>query len=255
MHRVAHAIAEIANLTPDSHAPYVGAAAFAHKAGLHASAIKVSPEMYNHLDPGLVGNVQRILVTEMAGRASVELKAAELGVDLTNRSDVVSTVVECIKQREAAGWSYEAADASFELLLRDELGQAPERFTVESYRVIIDRREDGAMVSEATVKVVANGERVISTEEGNGPVNALDRALRKALARSFPHLQQMELTDYKVRIMPGKHGTDAVTRVLIQTTDHQREWTTVGVHANVIEASWLALHDAVRYGLLGDLSG
>jgi 2-isopropylmalate synthase len=255
MQRVSHAIAEIANLAPDTHAPYVGAAAFAHKAGLHASAIKVSPEMYNHLDPGLVGNAQRILVTEMAGRASVELKAAELGVDLTNRSDVVSTVVECIKQREAAGWSYEAADASFELLLRDELGQAPERFTVESYRVIIDRREDGAMVSEATVKVVANGERVISTEEGNGPVNALDRALRKALARSFPHLQQMELTDYKVRIMPGKHGTDAVTRVLIQTTDHQREWTTVGVHANVIEASWLALHDAVRYGLLGDLSG
>ena len=252
MQRVAHAIAEIANLTPDAHAPYVGAAAFAHKAGLHASAIKVAPEMYNHLDPALVGNDQRILVTEMAGRASVELKSAELGVDVTSRPDVVEKVVERVKEREAEGWSYEAADASFELLLRDELdgGATPEPFTVESYRVIVDRREDGQMVSEATVKVFADGQRVISTEEGNGPVNALDRALRKALERVYPRLAELELVDYKVRIMPGKHGTDAVTRVLIETSDRQREWTTVGVHGNVIEASWLALHDAVRYGLL-----
>ena len=250
MQRVSHAIAEIANLAPDTHAPYVGAAAFAHKAGLHASAIKVAPLMYNHLDPAVVGNDQRILVTEMAGRASVELKSAELGVDVTSRPDVVSKVVEAVKQREAGGWSYEAADASFELLLRDELGEGGEPFTVESYRVIVDRREDGEMVSEATVKVVAGGSRVISTEEGNGPVNALDRALRKALSSVYPRLADLELTDYKVRILPGKAGTDAVTRVLIETTDHQREWTTVGVHGNVIEASWLALHDAVRYGLL-----
>jgi 2-isopropylmalate synthase len=251
MVRVSHAIAEIANLAPDTHAPYVGASAFAHKAGLHASAIKVDPELYNHLDPVIVGNDQRILVTEMAGRASVELKSAELGVDVSDRPDVVGTVVERIKDREAAGWSYEAADASFELLLRDELGQTNRPFTLESYRVIIDRREDGALVSEATVKLSAGGQRVISTEEGNGPVNALDRALRKALEHAYPQLAKMELTDYKVRIMPGKHGTDAVTRVLIETTDHEREWTTVGVHGNVIEASWLALHDAVRYGLLG----
>jgi len=208
--------------------------------------------MYNHLDPAVVGNHQRILVTEMAGRASVELKSQELGVDVSAHPDVVSQVVDRIKQREAAGWSYEAADASFELLLRDELegsgAKAP--FVVESYRVIIDRREDGALVSEATVKVIADGLRVISTEEGNGPVNALDRALRKALERVYPRLADLELTDYKVRIMPGKHGTDAVTRVLIETSDKQREWTTVGVHPNVIEASWLALHDAVRYGLL-----
>jgi 2-isopropylmalate synthase len=252
MQRVSHAIAEIANLAQDTHAPYVGAAAFAHKAGLHASAIKVAPLMYNHLDPGVVGNTQRILVTEMAGRASVELKSAELGVDVSSRPDVVSKVVERVKEREAAGWSYEAADASFELLLRDELGAegAEEPFTVESYRVIVDRREDGTMVSEATVKVLAGGERTISTEEGNGPVNALDRALRKALSQVYPRLADLELTDYKVRIMPGKHGTDAVTRVLIETSDHMREWTTVGVHGNVIEASWLALHDAVRFGLL-----
>ncbi|HEX3335523.1 MAG TPA: citramalate synthase [Jatrophihabitans sp.] len=252
MMRVAHAVAEIANLVPDAHAPYVGGSAFAHKAGLHASAIKVAPEMYNHLDPTIVGNDQRILVTEMAGRASIELKSKELGVDVSDRPEVVGSVVDRIKEREAAGWSYEAADASFELLLRDELAGAegPEPFTLESYRVIIDRREDGTLVSEATVKLQAAGVRVISTEEGNGPVNALDRALRKALERAFPQLAKMELTDYKVRIMPGKHGSDAVTRVLIETTDHEREWTTVGVHGNVIEASWLALHDAVRYGLL-----
>jgi len=255
MQRVAHAIAEIANLAPDTHAPYVGSSAFAHKAGLHASAIKVAPEMYNHLDPTTVGNYQRILVTEMAGRASVELKSRELGVEVGDRPDVVSRVVERVKAREADGWSYEAADASFELLLRDELGENSEPFTVESYRVIVERREDATMISEATVKVFAGGHRAISTEEGNGPVNALDRALRKALERVYPRLAELELTDYKVRIMPGKHGTDAVTRVLIETSDGQREWTTVGVHANVIEASWLALHDAVRYGLLREPLG
>ena len=256
MVRVAHAIAEIANLAPDTHAPYVGSSAFAHKAGLHASAIKVDPELYNHLDPAVVGNDQRILVTEMAGRASVELKSRELGVDVTGRPDVVGAVVEQVKQREAQGWSYEAADASFELLLRDELSGADRfaPFTVESYRVIIDRREDRTLVTEATVKVRAAGRRVISTEEGNGPVNALDRALRSALEGIYPQLARIELTDYKVRIMPGRHGTDAVTRVLIETSDHEREWTTVGVHGNVIEASWLALHDAVRYGLLGEFS-
>ena len=250
MVRVSHAIAEIANLAPDGHAPYVGASAFAHKAGLHASAIKVAPEMYNHLDPSVVGNDQRILVTEMAGRASIELKSKELGIDITDRPDVVATVVERIKEREAGGWSYEAADASFELLMRDELGTTQHQFTVESYRVIIDRREDGSVVCEATVKVQAGGQRVISTEEGNGPVNALDRALRVALGVAYPRLADFELTDYKVRILPGKLGTDAVTRVLVQTSDHQREWTTVGVDSNVVQASWLAMVDAVRFGLL-----
>jgi 2-isopropylmalate synthase len=185
----------------------------------------------------------------MAGRASVELKSRELGLDIGARPDVISKVVERVKRREAEGWSYEAADASFELLVRDELGDVPTKFTVESYRVIIDRREDGALVSEATVKVKANGSRVIATKEGNGPVNALDRALRSALEEAYPRLREFELTDYKVRILPGK-GTDAVTRVLVETSDRQREWTTVGVHGNVVEASWLALHDAVRYGLL-----
>ena len=248
MSRVAHAIAELANLAPDTHAPYVGTSAFAHKAGLHASAIKVSPELYNHLDPAVVGNHQRILVTEMAGRASVELKSAELGVDVTGRPEVVGEVVETVKAREAVGWSYEAADASFELLVRDTMGERVEPFTVESWRTIIDSTEGS--LSEATVKLHAGGRRVISTEEGNGPVNALDRALRSALREAYPQLDRFELVDYKVRILPGAaEGTDAVTRVLITTSDGEREWTTVGVHANVIEASWLALHDAVRYGL------
>ncbi len=251
MSRVAHAIAEIANLAPDSHAPYVGTSAFAHKAGLHASAIKVSPELYNHLDPDVVGNKQRILVTEMAGRASVELKSAELGVDVSERPDVVGEVVSTVKQREAVGWSYEAADASFELLVRDAMGERVEPFVVETWRAIIDSSaKGGGSLCEATVKVHAGGRRVISTEEGNGPVNALDRALRSALREAFPQLDLLELTDYKVRILPGAaEGTDAVTRVLITTSDGERDWTTVGVHANVIEASWLALHDAVRYGL------
>jgi 2-isopropylmalate synthase len=248
--RVSHAIADIANLAPDTHAPYVGSSAFAHKAGLHASAIKLGPELYNHMDPTLIGNSQRILITEMAGRASVELKSAELGLDVTDRPDVVSKVVDRVKERESAGWSYEAADASFELLMRNELQTAPVQFVLDSYRVIIDRRNDTSLVTEATVKVHAGGRRVITTAEGNGPVNALDLALRSALEEVFPRLAELELTDYKVRILPGKHGTDATTRVLIETSNKAEEWTTVGVHPNIIEASWLALADAVRYGLL-----
>ena len=251
MQRVSHAIAEIANLAQDTHAPYVGAAAFAHKAGLHASAIKVAPLMYNHLDPELVGNRQRILVTEMAGRASVELKARELGIDLSDRPEVVSAVVEIVKEREAVGWSYEAADASFELLIRDQLDpSAAAPFVVESYRVISEDAGGAEVLAEARVKLKIGNRDVIAIREGNGPVNALDRALRRALRKDYPQLRDLQLTDYKVRIMPGAHGTDAVTRVLIETTDGEREWTTVGVHANVIEASWLALHDAVRFGLL-----
>ena len=248
--RVSHAVAEIANLAPNTHQAYVGSSAFAHKAGLHASAIKVAPEMYNHLDPAVVGNAQRILVTEMAGRASVELKSQELGVDVSQRPDVVSSVVGDVKQREAHGWSYEAADASFELLLRTELGTATRPFELESYRVIVDRDAGAEVRSEATVKVHATHGRVIATAEGNGPVNALDLALRRALNSAYPELGQFELTDYKVRILPGKHGTDATTRVLVETSNGEHEWTTVGVHPNVIEASWLALDDAVRYGLL-----
>ncbi|NMI01091.1 citramalate synthase [Pseudonocardia acidicola] len=259
--RISHALAEIANIAPDTHQAYVGASAFAHKAGLHASAIKVDPELYNHMDPAVVGNGQRVLVTEMAGRASVELKGAELGLDLAGRPEVVSEVVQTVKEREAQGWSFEAADASLELIMRSALGdgsQAAPPFTLESYRVIIEHRADGVVVAEATVKVLVDGVRMIATQEGNGPVNALDAALRAALTPSRPWLEKVELSDFKVRILtpggaaehPEGHGTDAVTRVLVESTDHGGAWTTVGVHGNVVEASWLALVDALAYAAL-----
>jgi 2-isopropylmalate synthase len=251
MVRVSHALADIANLPPNTHQAYVGVSAFAHKAGLHASALKVNAELYNHMDPELVGNDMRILVTEMAGRASVELKGRELGIDLSSDNAVLGRVVERVKALESAGWTFEAADASFELLLRDEMaGEKRRHFAVESWRTIVEQRPDGTVVSEATVKVHAGGERIVSTGEGNGPVNALDNALRAGLSAAFPELAALELTDYKVRILDGVTGTDAITRVLVGTTDGRHEWTTVGVHENVIAASWLALEDAVAYGLL-----
>jgi 2-isopropylmalate synthase len=248
-YRVSHAIAEIANITPDTHQAYAGVSSFAHKAGLHASALKINADLYNHIDPVTVGNIQRVLVTEMAGRASVELKGAELGLDLRESPGVVSAVVERVKALEAQGWSFEAADASFELLVREEQG-AGRKFTVESWRTIVEQREDGKVVSEATVKLHANGERLVSTGEGNGPVNALDNALRNAISQLFPDLGKLELIDYKVRILEGIKGTGAVTRVLLETTNGERAWTTIGVHENVIAASWQALDDAVHYGLV-----
>jgi 2-isopropylmalate synthase len=263
MMRVSHALAELANIAPNTHQAYVGSSAFSHKAGLHASAIKVDPDLYNHLDPTLVGNDMHILITEMAGRASVELKAKELGVDLAGRPDAVGRIVDAVKDREAAGWSYEAADASFELLIRDELAAAaddsgtasvstPRPFTLESYRVIVENN-GGTVSSEATVKVHVGGRRIIATAEGNGPVNALDSALRSAVAEQYPELNEVELIDYKVRILAGHAGTDSITRVLVTSANQgvpsPEEWTTVGVHANVVEASWQALVDALVYVL------
>jgi 2-isopropylmalate synthase len=249
--RVAHAIAEIANIAPNTHQPYAGISSFAHKAGLHASALKVNARLYNHIDPSIVGNDQRVLITEMAGRASVELKGRELGYDLSNEPEVLSRVVDRVKDLEAHGWTFEAADASFEMLLLEEGSvSTPRNFTVESWRTIVEQSPDGRVVSEATVKLHAGGERVIVTAEGNGPVNALDRALRKAVVGLFPELTGVSLTDYKVRLLNNSRGTDATTRVLIGTTDGEETWSTIGVHENVIAASWRALEDAVSYALL-----
>jgi 2-isopropylmalate synthase len=252
MSRVAHAISEITNVTPDARQPYVGGSAFAHKAGLHASAVKVDPMLYQHIDPHLVGNDMRMLVSDLAGRASVELKGAQLGYDLAGDRELAARVTERVKELEARGHTFEAADASFELLLRDELaGRRLRHFRAESWRVIVERRADGELVSEATVKLHAKGERIVATGEGNGPVNALDNALRQALERLYPELARLELTDYKVRILEGSHGTGAVTRVLIDLSDGAGgSWSTVGVDENIIAASWHALAEAVSYALL-----
>jgi 2-isopropylmalate synthase len=246
--RVAHAVAEVANIAPDPHQSWVGASAFAHKAGLHVSAIKADPDLYQHTDPGVVGNDMRLLVSELAGRATIELKGRELG--LAPDREAVGRVIERVKGLESVGYSFEAAEASFELLLREEMGERPHFFDLESWRVIVERRADGEVVSEATVKLQVKGERIVATGEGNGPVNALDNALRLALERLYPSLASLELVDYKVRIVSGAHGTDAVTRVLVETSDGTHEWDTVGVHENVIAASWQALEDAYTTGLL-----
>jgi 2-isopropylmalate synthase len=255
--RIAHAVAEVTNVPPYSRQPYVGASAFTHKAGLHASAIRIDPNLYQHTEPAEVGNDMRLLVSEMAGRASIELKGRELGFDLTGTGDkdLVARITARVKALELAGHTFEAADASFELLLAEEVeGRRPSYFEVESWRVITESNPAGEASSEATVKLRAGGERIVMTGEGNGPVNALDAALRQAIGQAYPQVSKLELIDYKVRILDQGHGTDAVTRVLIETADDESSWVTVGVGHNVVEASWAALLDAVTYGLRRVLS-
>lgn len=249
--RIAHVVSEITNVPPYSRQPYVGASAFTHKAGLHASAIKVDPGLYQHTDPSGVGNDMRLLVSEMAGRASIELKGRQLGYDLSEDRDLVTRVAERVKVLEAQGYTFEAADASFEILLREEIeGRRPSFFGVESWRVITESRPDAEAASEATVKLHFAGERVLATGEGNGPVNALDHALRLAIGQVHPEIAKLQLIDYRVRILDAAQGSDAVTRVLVETSDGETSWETVGVGANIIEASWEALVDGVTYGLL-----
>ncbi|MFS0699871.1 citramalate synthase [Cellulomonas sp. 179-A 4D5 NHS] len=252
MTRIAHAISEITNIAPFARQPYVGASAFAHKGGLHASAIKVDPDLYQHIDPRRVGNDMRMLISDMAGRAAIELKGRELGFDLAGQGELLARVTKRVKDAEAQGYTYDAADASFELLLVEELnGGRPGYFRVESWRAIVERAGGRGVpaTAEATVKLHAGGERIVSTGEGNGPVNALDHALRQALVRVYPVLESFELIDFKVRILDSMHGTDAVTRVLIESSDGQTSWSTVGVGPNLLEASWEALTDSAIWGL------
>jgi 2-isopropylmalate synthase len=248
--RIAHAVADVTNFPPASRQPYVGTSAFAHKAGLHASAIKVDPNLYQHMDPVGVGNDMRLLVSDMAGRASIELKGKQLGFDLAGDKELVTRVTNRVKELESKGFTFEAADASFELMLVEEVeGQRPSYFDIESWRVITETRPGDEAVSEATVKLEAEGVRYVVTAEGNGPVNALDAALRSAIGQAFPEVAKFELIDYKVRILDQGHGTDAITRVLIETSDGSSSWVTVGVGHNVIEASWGALLDGLTFGL------
>ena len=254
---VAHHIAELVNMPLDAQAPYVGHSAFAHKAGLHTSAIVKRPDAYEHVAPDVVGNGTRFVVSELAGRSTLVMKAKELGLELDGPQ--LSEVVEQLKQLEHEGYHFEVADGSLELLMRRIGGWRPAWFEVESFRVITDdlggvdtlTGETGASVmTEATVKVHVDGQRRIATEEGNGPVNALDRALRSALGLGFHGLERVHLTDYKVRVLDTNKGTGAVTRVLIDSTDGDGTWTTIGVNENIIEASWQALLDSIQYGLL-----
>ena len=247
---VSNHIAEVLNRPLNPQAPYVGSGAFAHKAGLHVSAIKRAKDAYEHVDPALVGNGTRFVVSEMAGKATIEIKAEELGLALEPVQ--LNNVILDLKRLEHEGYHFEAADASLELLMRRAGGWEQSYFRVESMRVITDELPNGMFSTEATVKVWVGEERHVHTAEGNGPVNAIDTALRTALAAAYPSLDRVHLTDYKVRILDGATATGAVTRVLIDFSNGDRSWTTIGVSGNIIEASWQALSDGLVYGLLHD---
>jgi 2-isopropylmalate synthase len=246
----AHFIADIVNVSLWAHAPYVGRAAFAHKGGLHVAAVEQAPQTFEHVDPAAVGNEQRVLVSELSGKGAVLRKAQEIGVTLAADDERVGALLKRLKDREHRGYHYEAADASFDLLLRGEMAPREPLFRLESFRVIVEKREDGRAVCEATIKIHVGGQRLISTAEGNGPVNALDTALRQAILRTHPHLADIELVNYKVRILDEAKGTGAVTRVLLDASDGERSWGSIGVSENIIEASWEALVDSIEYGML-----
>jgi 2-isopropylmalate synthase len=243
---VSHHIAELVNIAPDPQQPYVGSSVFAHKAGLHTSAIARRSDAYEHVDPELVGNGTRFVVSEMSGRSTLALKAEQLGLDLD--SQAAADVLDTLKQLEYEGYHFEVADGSLELLLRSATGWRQPYFELESYRVISDQGDRQS--TEATVKVYVGDERFVETAEGNGPVNALDAALRAALLPRHPSLAHVHLVDYRVRVLDSARGTGSVTRVLIDSTNGDRTWTTIGVSENIIAASWQALSDSIVYGLL-----
>ncbi|QGG94699.1 citramalate synthase [Actinomarinicola tropica] len=245
---VSHHVAELVNLPLLPQMPYVGQSAFAHKAGLHTSAIARRPDSYEHVDPAAVGNGTRFLVSDLSGRATIELKAEELGVELDGAQ--VGQVVEELKELEHKGYHFEVADGSLELLMRRATGWEQTFFELESFRVIVDHQGGGSVDTEATIKVRVGEERIIATGEGNGPVNALDAALRAAIGGAYPELDDIHLVDFKVRVIDTGAGTGAITRVLLDSADADDTWSTIGVSENVIEASWQALLDSLVFGLL-----
>lgn len=246
--RISRLINELANLTPGEHQPYVGRSAFTHKGGIHASAISRDRKTYEHINPELVGNKRRVIVSELAGRSSVIYKLKERNLKVDDPDLVSANLINKIKRLESQGYEFEAADGSFELLVKKSTGEYRKLFDVEGFRIIVEKK-GGELVSEATVKLKIDGRVIHTVAEGNGPVNALDRALRKALESDFPKLSEMHLSDYKVRILDTGAGTGATTRVLIESADKEDRWGTVGVSPNIIEASCVALLDAVEYKL------
>jgi 2-isopropylmalate synthase len=241
----AHFVAELTNQQPDPDQPYVGRNAFAHKGGMHVAGVNADARTFEHLDPELVGNSREVVISELSGKGSVQSRAERAGIELSG--DAVRRALETVKEREHRGYHYEAADASFELLLRREAGAYEPLFRLESFRVITEKRADGRVETEATIKIWVEGRRYVRTAEGNGPVNALDRALRDAITELHPHLADIELVNYKVRILDSHQGTGAVTRVLLDSSDRHRSWGTIGVSENIIEASWEALVESLEY--------
>ncbi|MDD5044158.1 MAG: alpha-isopropylmalate synthase regulatory domain-containing protein, partial [Candidatus Omnitrophica bacterium] len=248
----AHFISEISNMRQQENQPFVGRSAFAHKGGVHINAVMKNPVTYEHLDPAAVGNYRRILVSELAGKTPILIKAKELDLDLEKESAQSKKILKLLQALEHQGYSFEAADASFELLVKRELKKYKKFFDLESFKVVIEKHADGRITSEAVIKIKVKGVKEHTAAEGDGPVNALDNALRKALKSFYPALAKMHLSDFKVRVLDAKVGTAAKVRVFIQSQDEKDSWNTVGVSENIIEASWQALVDSVEYKLLKD---
>jgi 2-isopropylmalate synthase len=248
---VSRFVSEIANLPHNKYQPYVGASAFAHKGGIHVSAVQRNPETYEHIRPELVGNIQRILVSDLAGKSNILAKARQFGMDMESHDPAVLAIVSQLKELEAQGFQFEGAEASFEILMRKATGAMRKYFELVGFRVIDQKqKEDGLPQSEATIMVRVGGQVEHTAATGNGPVNALDNALRKAIEKFFPQIREMRLEDYKVRVLPGSPGTEAKVRVLIESRDQKEKWGTVGVSNDIIEASWQALVDGICYKLI-----
>lgn len=247
---VSRFVNELANMKHWIHQPYVGKSAFAHKGGIHVNAIQKNRQAYEHMIPELVGNHQRVLVSDLSGKSNIFYKAEEYGIDLKSKNKSVQKILSDLKKLESNGFQFEGAEGSFELLMKKAIGKRKKFFDLKGFRVIIEKRKENEQpISEATIKIIVDGQLEIMAAEGNGPVNALDNALRKALMRFYPELKNMELFDFKVRILDEKSGTEAKTRVLIESGDFDSKWGTVGVSSNIIEASWQALVDSIDYKL------
>ena len=253
LYEVSHFVHELTNLPPVKYRPYVGMSAFAHKGGLHVSAVMKGPDTYEHIDPVVVGNRRRILISDLSGRSNVLYKAKELGIELDPKGKVVTEILDELKERENQGYEFEGADASFEVLIRKALGEYKKPFELKAARIIVEkRRHDAEPVSEATVQVEVDGVIEHTAAIGNGPVNALDLALHKALEKFYPQLKALKLRDYRVRVVSTGHGTDATVRVLIEFGDGEETWSTVGVSENIVEASWKAMVDSIDYKMIKD---
>jgi 2-isopropylmalate synthase len=249
---LSHFISDVANIPPLNSRPFVGRSAFAHKGGIHVSAVAKNSAAYEHMTPELVGNHRRVLVSDLAGKSNVEYKAKELGIDLTKDDKLSKKIVHEVKLMEDRGFQFDAADGSLSLLLKRAIGEFIDPFTLESFSVVTSRTEDNPCLSQATIKISVDGEEELTAAEGNGPVNALDHALRKALTKFYPQIKEMHLVDFKVRTLEGSEGTAAGVRVLLDSTDGKEVWSTIGVSPNIIEASWQALVDSIEYKLSKD---